>query len=146
MRRNAAWSASSREFVPISSNVFLSREPWKRSIRIRSATSSSVAATSPPSPSANRFLVGKKLKVEATPVVATPSAPKAWAASSSMGRPNAASSASGAGRPKRCTGTIAFVRGPIRRSTSSGSRFSVTGSMSAKTGVAPARAIASAVA
>ena len=79
-------------------------------------------------------------------MVAIPSAPKAWAASSSSGRPNAASSASGAGRPKRCTGTIAFVRGPIRRSTSSGSRFSVTGSMSAKTGVAPARAIASAVA
>ena len=50
------------------------------------------------------------------------------------------------GRPKRCTGMIAFVRAVIRRSTSSGSRFSVTGSMSAKTGVAPTRAIASAVA
>ena len=42
------------------------------------------AATSPPSPSANRFLVGKKLKVEPTPVVAIPSAPNAWAASSIM--------------------------------------------------------------
>ena len=41
---------------------------------------------------------------------------------------------------------IAFVFGVIRRSTSSGSRFSETGSMSAKTGVAPARTIASAVA
>ena len=41
---------------------------------------------------------------------------------------------------------IAFVRGVIRAATSSGSRLSVTGSMSAKTGVAPTRAIASAVA
>ena len=41
---------------------------------------------------------------------------------------------------------IAFVRGVIFRSTSAGSRLSVTGSMSAKTGVAPMRAIDSAVA
>ena len=41
---------------------------------------------------------------------------------------------------------IAFVRGVIRAATSSGSRLSVAGSMSAKTGVAPRRAIASAVA
>ena len=41
---------------------------------------------------------------------------------------------------------IAFVRAVIRAATSSASRFSVTGSMSAKTGVAPTRAIASAVA
>ena len=41
---------------------------------------------------------------------------------------------------------IAFVRSVIARSTSAGSRFSVTGSMSAKTGVAPRRAIDSAVA
>ena len=41
---------------------------------------------------------------------------------------------------------IAFVLGVIRAATSSGSRFSVTGSMSAKTGVAPRRTIASAVA
>jgi len=34
-----------------------------------------VAATRPPSPSANRFLVGKKLKVESAPTCATPSAP-----------------------------------------------------------------------
>ena len=79
-------------------------------------------------------------------MVPVPAAPKAWAASSIRGRPNWASSASGAGRPNRCTGMIAFVFGVIRRSTSSGSRFSDTGSMSAKTGVAPARAIASAVA
>ena len=41
---------------------------------------------------------------------------------------------------------IAFVRSVIRPETSSGSRFSVAGSMSAKTGVAPRRAIDSAVA
>ena len=70
--QHAAWIASSREFVPTSSKVCLSREPWKRSIRTRSATASSVHATSPPSPSAKRFFVGKKLNVEQTPVVATP--------------------------------------------------------------------------
>ncbi len=36
-------------------------------MRTRSATSSSRQATSPPSPSANRFFVGKKLNVEQTP-------------------------------------------------------------------------------
>ena len=41
---------------------------------------------------------------------------------------------------------IAFVRGVILAATSSGSRLSVAGSMSANTGVAPTRAIASAVA
>ncbi len=41
---------------------------------------------------------------------------------------------------------IAFVRSVTRAATSSGSRLSVTGSMSAKTGVAPTRAIASGVA
>jgi len=35
------------------------------------------------------------------------------------------------------TATIAFVRGVIAASTAAGSRFSVCGSMSAKTGVAP---------
>ena len=78
-----------------------------------SATPSSMQVTSPPSPSANRFLVGKKLNVEHTPVVATPAAPNAWAASSSSGSPRAASSSSEAGRPKRCTGTIALVRSVI---------------------------------
>ena len=41
---------------------------------------------------------------------------------------------------------IAFVRPVIARATSAGSRFSVAGSMSTKTGVAPRRAIDSAVA
>ena len=68
------------------------------------ATSSSRHATRPPSPSAKRFFVGKKLNVEQTPTCATPSAPNACAASSTIGRPSAASSATGAGRPKRCTG------------------------------------------
>ena len=40
------------------SNVFLAFEPWKRSIRIRSASSSSRTAIRPPSPIPNRFLVG----------------------------------------------------------------------------------------
>ena len=48
------------------------REPWKRSMRTRSASSASLDGDRPPSPSANRFFVGKKLKVEATPVVAMP--------------------------------------------------------------------------
>ena len=47
----------------------MSREPWKRSMRTRSATSSSRHVTSPPSPSAKRFFVGKKLNVEQIPVV-----------------------------------------------------------------------------
>ena len=91
-RSIAACTASRREFVPMSSNVFLSREPWKRSMRTRSATSSSRQPTSPPSPSAKRFFVGKKLNVEQIPVCATPSAPKACAASSISGSPSAASS------------------------------------------------------
>ena len=41
---------------------------------------------------------------------------------------------------------IAFVRSVTRAATSSASRFSVTGSISANTGVAPRRAIDSAVA
>src|SRR4051794_997579 len=72
--------------------------------------------------------------------------PKACAASSISGSPRSASSVSGAGRPKRWTGMIAFVRSVTRAATSSGSRFIVAGSTSANTGVAPIRAIASAVA
>ena len=41
------------------------------------------------------------------------------------------------GRPNTCTGTIARVRGVIAASTAAGSMLNVTGSMSAKTGVAP---------
>jgi len=46
----------------------------------------------PPSPSAKRFFVGKKLKVEQTPLLATPAAPKACAESSISGSPSAARS------------------------------------------------------
>ena len=52
---------------PTSSNVCLSREPWKRSIRTRSATSSSLVTTAPPSPKAPRFLDGKNENVAAVP-------------------------------------------------------------------------------
>ena len=51
-------------------------------MRTRCATWSSMDTTRPPSPIANRFFVGKKLKVEQTPVVAIPGAPNACAASS----------------------------------------------------------------
>ena len=129
----------------MNSKVTFAREPWKRSIFTRSASSASSVETSPPSPSAKRFLVGKKLKVAATPEP-TPGEPKACAASSITGGPSSASSATGAGRPNRCTARIARVAGVSRAATSSGSRLSVSGSMSAKTGVAPLRAIASAVA
>ena len=49
------------------SNSFLSREPWKRSIRRRSATSSLAAIAIPASPMAGKFLVGKNEKVEMSP-------------------------------------------------------------------------------
>ena len=45
-----------------------------------------------------------------------------------------------------CTGITARVRSLMAASAAAGSRQSVTGSMSANTGVAPRRAIASAVA
>ena len=82
----------------------LSSEPWKRSIRTRSATSSSRQATSPPSPRANRFFVGKKLNVEQTPVLATPAAPNACAASSISGRPSAAELGEGGGAAEEVHG------------------------------------------
>jgi hypothetical protein len=78
--------------------------------------------------------------------VAIPREPNAWAASSISGTPSPSSSPIAAGRPNRCTGMIAFVREVTFAATSSGSTFSVAGSMSAKTGVAPRRAIDSAVA
>src|SRR4051794_23921445 len=112
-------------------------------MRKRCPSSASLTAIRPPSPRAKRFFVGKKLKVEAM-LVAIPPAPNACAASSITGRPKPLRS--GAGRPKRCTGMIVLVWPESLRSTSAGSRFSVAGSMSAKTGVAPRRAIASAVA
>src|SRR5581483_1538254 len=143
MRRDAACIASRRELYPTCRNSFFAADPWKRSMRSRAASFGSLTEIRPPSPRAKRFFVGKKLNVEAM-LVAIPAAPKACAASSITGTPNPARL--GAGRPKRCTGIRAFVRSVSLRSTSDGSRFSVTGSMSTKTGVAPTRAIASAVA
>jgi hypothetical protein len=49
-------------------------------------------------------------------------------------------------RPKRCTARMARVRGVMRSATSAGSRLKVARSMSAKTGVAPTRWMALAVA
>ena len=51
-----------------------------------------------------------------------------------------------AGWPYRCTGMIATVRGVIAAATASGSRQNVPASMSAKTGVAPTRRTALALA
>ena len=45
----------------------LSREPWKRSIRARSATASSSVAIAPPSPKPPRFFDGKNENVAAFP-------------------------------------------------------------------------------
>ena len=84
-------------------------------MRRRCARSASLTEMSPPSPRANRFLVGKKLNVEAM-LVAIPPAPNACAASSITGSPKPLKSA--AGLPKRCTGMSAFVRSVMRRSTS----------------------------
>ena len=67
-RSAAAWIASSREFVPIELEGLLVARAVEAKHPDRSATSSSRHATSPPSPSAKRFFVGKKLKVEQTPV------------------------------------------------------------------------------
>ena len=108
----------------------------------------------PPSPIPGKFLVGKKLNVARSPNVAiSPSAsraPNAWAQSSTTLSPCSAAIAMiagmSAGWPKMWTGRIARVAGPIFARTASGSRQYVTGSTSANTGVAPTRAIASAVA
>jgi hypothetical protein len=69
---------------------------------------------------------------------------------STMAMPRARASASSRGmsaqRPNRCTGRIAFVRGPSAASTREGSTPKPSFSMSAKTGRAPAIRIASTVA
>ena len=102
-------------------------------------------ATSPPSPRQKRFFVGKKLKVETMPVDATPGAPNACAASSKIGTP---SGQLGERRraPEEMDGHDRARPLVTLRAASAGSMFSVTGSMSQNTGVAPHLAIASAVA
>ena len=113
-RMIAAWISSSREFMPTCSNDRLSREPWNRSMRTRSATSRSRSETMPASPIAGRFLLGKNENVAASPNVprARPSqrAPYACAASSISARPCRSAISRSAGRsagwPHRCTATI----------------------------------------
>ena len=68
-------------------------------------------------------------------------APSACAASSTIGSPWTRSDATFALCPKRCTGTIAFVRSVIAAPTSVGSRLKLPSSMSTKTGLAPRRAM-----
>ena len=133
---------------PISSNVCLSREPWKRSIRTRSAISSSRVVTAPPSPKAPRFLDGKNENVAAVPSApgrpAGEREPAACAASSSTGTPSASISATGATLPNRWTATTAFVRGVSAARTVSAVTQNVSGSTSQNTGRAPVSGIASA--
>ena len=137
-RRIAACSSSSRELWPTSSNVCLSREPWKRSIRTRSATAASRVVTAPPSPNAPRFLDGKNENVAAVPSAPgrPPSLPEpaACAASSSTGTPSASISATGATLPNRCTAITAFVRGVSAARTLSAVTQNVRGSTSQNTG------------
>jgi len=113
-----------------------------------------LVAMSPPSPQAPKFFEGKKLNAPASAIVPNffflNEAPKACAVSStikrfllramciilSMRHP----------KPKRCTGTIPTVFLVIAFSISQGSILNVSRSMSTKTGLAPLRAIASAVA
>ena len=143
-----------REFVPTSSNRRFSREPWKRRSRTRSARSALPETTMPASPKAGKFLVGKNENVARSPKLPAlrPSsvAPNAWAASSITARPwrLATSRRPGisAGPPNTCTATMARVRSVTAASAACGSRLNVPGSMSANTGVAPTRAMASAVA
>jgi hypothetical protein len=134
---------------PTSSNETLSREPWKRSIAIASASVSSAVAIAPPSPNAPRFFDGKNENVAAAPsapALRPPAArePSACAASSSTGTPSASSSSIGATLPNRCTAITAFVFGVSAARTVSGVTQNVCGSMSQKTGFAPITATASA--
>ena len=127
----------------------MSREPWKRSIRTRSASASSLVTTAPPSPNAPRFLDGKNEKVEIEPSAparrpSAAEAPAAWAASSSTGTPSASISSTGATLPNRCTTITAFVRGVSAARTVSGVTQNVSGSTSQNTGRAPVGGIASA--
>ena len=143
-----------REFVPTSSKRRFSRDPWKRRSRTRSARSALPETTMPASPKAGKFLVGKNENVARSPKLPAPRppsvAPKACAASSITARPwrPATSRRPGmsAGPPKTCTATMARLRSVTAASTDCGSRLNVARSMSANTGIAPTRAMASAVA
>jgi hypothetical protein len=83
-----------------------------------------------PANTLGQLLVGKKLKVAASPKVAISPcgarAPKAWAASSTTFSPCAPArsmnDAMSAAWPKMCTGSRALVREVIFRSVAAGSR------------------------
>ena len=100
------------------------------------------------------FLLLWKLNVPRSPIAPTDrplyAAPCAWAASSMIVSPCLAPSAlkasMSAGRPARCTTTIALVRSVIAASAATGSRRCVSRSTSAKTGTAPTNSAAEAVA
>ena len=70
-----------------------------------------------------------------------PLAPRLWQASSNTGMPCRFATSMMAGIsaswPKRCTGTMALVRGVMAASTSFPVVLKVAGSRSTKTGVAP---------
>ena len=127
----------------------MSREPWKRSIRTRSSSASSLVTTAPPSPNAPRFFDGKNENVAIVPSEparrpSAASAPAACAASSTTGTPSASISATGATLPNRCTTITAFVRGVMAACTDSCVTQNVSGSTSQNTGRAPVGGIASA--
>ncbi len=125
-------------------------EPWKRSIRARSATPASFVITMPPSPKPPRFLEGKNEKVAAVPnePARAPASvePAACAASSSTGTPSASMSATGAAFPNRSTATTAFVFGVSAACTVSGVTQKVSASTSQNTGRAPVGGMASTLA
>ena len=109
----------------------------------------------PASPKAGKFLVGKNENVARSPKLPAPrpSTRRAERLGGVLDQGQAVAAGhvaqAPAGRPaapNTCTATIARVRSVTAASAAAGSRLNVPGSMSANTGVAPTRAIASAVA
>ena len=124
--------------------------------RASRGTAASAAARRPPRwrrspcrrrPSPGRFLVGKNENVADVAVACRPGsrrsvAPKAWAASSIRAMPCRSASSRKAAQVGRLAEDVhghrsARVRSVMAASAAAGSRQSVTGSMSANTGVAP---------
>ena len=121
------------------------RQPWWRPSRTASASASSFVVTAPPSPVVtilrgwNERQPSAPRPPHARPPLRAPSAPAASSITGTSG-----SSSRRAGRPNRCTATIAFVLGVTRMR--SGSTFIVDGSTSTSTGRAPTSATTFAVA
>src|ERR671913_227136 len=67
-RRTAAWSASIRKLPPTTRWWYWRSAPCVRSSRTRDARASSLVVTSPASPNAPRFLLGKKEKHPSAPM------------------------------------------------------------------------------